>query len=97
MTASMAMPTWPKAANRAMTPTMTAWIACEVHISATRSRRSTTAPAGRENSSHGRYDAAEIIEINRGSWVMLTASKGTATANAPSPTLSTAAAHHSRQ
>jgi hypothetical protein len=91
------MPTAPTAASTATMLTMTAWIACERHIRPTRSWRSTIAPAGSDSSSQGRKVAAETIEISRGSWVIVTASSGRAAANAPSPRLSTATAHHSRQ
>ncbi len=54
-------------------------------------------PAGSDTSSHGRKVATETAETSRGSLVMVTARSGSAAANAPSPALSTALAHHNRQ
>jgi hypothetical protein len=66
-------------------------------MSVTRSQRSTTAPAGSENSIQGRKMAAVTTETSRGSRVMVTASSGSAALKAPSPVLLTVSAHHSRQ
>ncbi|MFC7640716.1 hypothetical protein ACFQX6_06665 [Streptosporangium lutulentum] len=45
----------------------------------------------------GRYVAADTTDTSRGSRVTVTASNGTAAANAPSPTALMPVAHHNRQ
>jgi hypothetical protein len=69
----------------------------DCHISRTRSCRSTIAPTGNDVTNQGSDAAAETTETSRGSCVIVIASSGTAAANAPSPTLSTALAHRSRR
>ena len=80
----------PKEAMTAMSITTTAWITWDCHMRLTRSRRSTIAPIGSDSTSQGRNVAADTTDTRRGSWVIVTASNGTAAAKAPSPTLSMA-------
>jgi len=89
--------TWWTATRTAITVTTAPWMSCARHISPARSCRSTSAPAGSDTGSHGRKAATDTAETSRGSLVIVAASSGSAAANAPSPALSTALAHHSRQ
>jgi hypothetical protein len=83
--------------QEATTVTTAPWMSCACHISPARSCRSTSAPADSDTSSHDRKVATGTAETSRGSTVIVTASSGSAAASAPSPALSTALAHHSRQ
>jgi hypothetical protein len=62
-----------------------------------RSERSTIAPDGRENSSHGTIDANPTPAIASGSSVQERASSGRATFSVPSARLDSEAALKSRQ
>src|SRR5215469_12833284 len=96
-TASRAMPAAFVTTSSATSATTAHWTAWARHISVARSYRSTSAPPGSDSSSHGRNVAAVTTETSRGSLVIVTASSGSAAANAPSPVVLTELAHHRRQ
>jgi hypothetical protein len=94
---SVPMSAAPAAASTAISATMTPCTAWARHISVARSQRSTSAPDGSDSSSQGTKNAADTSAMSRGSLVTVTASSGSADTTAPSPTLLTVLAHHTRQ
>ena len=93
--ASSGMLAQPASTAAVRAPTTSARVASTVHMTRRRSRRSTSAPAGRANSSQGSQPAKVTTDTASGSRVRVAASSGRAARYMPSPRLEMAEAAHS--
>ena len=95
-TASSGMLAQPASTATVRAPTTSARAASTIHITRRRSRRSTSAPAGRANSSQGSQPAKVTTDTASGSRVSSAASSGRAARYMPSPKAETVEAAHNR-